>query len=142
MSQASLRPSRESTPDGTPSRSDQTATASRESLGAAIAALRAIDPAAPEAGRAAALAALAEAVRQQDAFLHAAAHDLRNPLAVIHGQTQLLRRRARRIGTPAFDPDRFDEGLAGIEAAVARTAELIDRLLDAGWETDGRGRGS
>ena len=136
MSQATPRPSPKTTPDGIPSRSDLAAAASRESLGAALAALRAMDPASRESAHATALAALGEAVRQHDAFLHAAAHDLRNPPAAIHGQAQLLRRRARRIGTPAFDPARFDEGLDALDTAVARTAELIDRLLDAGWATD------
>ena len=142
MSQANPRPSPETTPgDGLLSRSDRDAAAARHHLDAAIVSLQAMDPAAPEAARDAALAALAEAVRKQDAFLHAAAHDLRNPLAGIQGQAQLLRRRARRIGTPAFDPNRFDEGLAAIEAAVARTAVLIDRLLDAGWEPNDQGGG-
>ena len=93
-----------------------------------------MDVATPEPARDAATAELRAAVRDQDAFLHAAAHDLRNPLTAIRGQVQLLQRRARRIGTPEFDPTRFDGGLAGIDLAVARTMELIDALLDASWQ--------
>ena len=100
---------------------------------AAVAALRAMDPERPEAARDAALADLAEAAREQDTFLHAAAHDLRNPLTAMRGQAQLMRRRMRRVDLPEADAARLDEGMAGIEAAAERLGSLIDLLLDAGW---------
>ena len=120
--------------DDVPSRSAAASQASRRHLGAALTILAAMDVAAPVLARDAALAELRDAIRDQDDFLHAAAHDLRNPLTAIRGHVQLLQRRARRTGTPEFDPSRFDDGLAGIDLAVARTMELIDALLDASWQ--------
>ena len=109
------------------------AAASRRHLDAALRALRDLDPAAPGA-REAVAAELGEAVRCQDAFLHAAAHDLRNPLAAARGQAQLMRRRIGRLGVSGPDAARFDEGLASLEDAIQRMAWLIDRLLDASWQ--------
>ena len=116
------------------------AAASRRHLNAALSALRDVDPAEPEA-RDVALAELSEAIRCQDAFLHAAAHDLRNPLAAVRGQAQLLRRRIRRVGVSDSDAARFDEGLANLEDAVSRMASLIDQLLDASWQVEERESG-
>jgi signal transduction histidine kinase len=118
-----------------PSRSDLAAERSRRCFEAAVAALRAMDAERPEAARDAALAGLAEAAREQDTFLHAAAHDLRNPLTAMRGQAQLMRRRMRRVDLPEADAARLDEGMAGIEAAAERLGGLIDLLLDAGWSS-------
>jgi len=113
------------------------AAASRRHLNAALSALRDVDPAQPGA-RHLAMAELSDAIRCQDAFLHAAAHDLRNPLAAVRGQAQLLRRRIRRVGVSDSDAARFDEGLANLEDAVSRMASLIDQLLDASWQVEER----
>lgn len=103
----------------------------------ALAVLKAMTPGGPdddiEAARQTAIAALHEAMRTQDAFLHATAHDLRNPLAAIRGQVQLLQRRARRFELPTTDADRLGEALIAIDAAVGRTTALIDHLLDSTW---------
>jgi len=108
------------------------AEATKAHLRQALAVLSALPPADAEAARAAAAAILA-AAKTQDAFLHAAGHDLRNPLAAIRGQVQLLQRRSRRFDLPPADAERLARGLAAVDAAVGRTTALVDRLLDATW---------
>ncbi|HEU0115724.1 MAG TPA: HAMP domain-containing sensor histidine kinase [Thermomicrobiales bacterium] len=66
--------------------------------------------------------------RGQEAFVAAAAHDLKNPLAAIRGQAQLLRRRLRK-GEP-LSPERLEQGIEGIDAAAGRMTGLIDELVD------------
>jgi PAS domain S-box-containing protein len=66
--------------------------------------------------------------RGQEEFVAAAAHDLKNPLAAIRGQAQLLRRRLRK-GEP-LSPERLEQGIEGIDAAAERMAGLIDELAD------------
>ncbi len=74
---------------------------------------------------------LTERKRAEDewrAFVDATAHDLRNPLTAVVGQTQLLQRRLRRDGTVTFD-----EGmprLAAIVSSAGRATRLIDDLMD------------
>lgn len=70
-----------------------------------------------------------EMEQQKDAFLSAAAHDLKTPLATIKGQAQLLQRRAAR--TQLLDSARVIEGLAQIDATVTRMNRFINELLDA-----------
>ena len=118
--------------------SEQAAVTTRRHLAAAVAALRAMDPAAPWASRDEALAELLAAAREQNAYLHAVAHDLRNPLTALRGQTQLLRRRVRRADLASIEAARFEEGMARIEDATERTVQLIDSLLDAGWPVEER----
>jgi PAS domain S-box-containing protein len=60
-------------------------------------------------------------------FLDGVAHDVKNPLGVAKGYTQLLRRRVRR---GMADPGQFETSLAGIEAAVDGATAMIDELLD------------
>jgi signal transduction histidine kinase len=75
-------------------------------------------------------AARAEAAnRVREEFVTTLSHDLQNPLAVIHGQAQLLLRRL----TPAepVDPQRLATGLRSIKGAAARAALLVNNLLDA-----------
>ena len=122
----------ESEPDREPPRCEHAAAAARQHLAEAIAALRAMECAESCASRDEALAALEAAVRQQDAFLHAAAHDLRNPLTALRGQAQLLGRRARRDAA-GVEASRVRQGVEAIEEAADRTAALVDQLLDAGW---------
>ncbi len=97
-----------------------------------LAAAPAADAAQAEA-MARAIAALREAARSQDDFLHASAPDLRNPLAAARGHVQLLGRRARRFALPPAEAERLAAGLAAIDAAIGRTASLVDRLIDASW---------
>jgi hypothetical protein len=74
---------------------------------------------------------LTERKRSEDewrAFVDATAHDLRNPLTVVLGQTQLLQRRLRRDG--AFDLIDAEPRLAATASAAARASGLIDDLMD------------
>ena len=74
---------------------------------------------------------LTERKRAEDewrAFVDATAHDLRNPLTAVVGQTQLLQRRLSRDGLVSRD-----EGtprLAAIAASAGRATRLIDDLMD------------
>jgi PAS domain S-box-containing protein len=62
------------------------------------------------------------------AFIDATAHDLRNPLTAVLGQTQLLQRRLHRGG--AINRDDAESRLAAIASSAARAAGLIDDLMD------------
>jgi PAS domain S-box-containing protein len=66
--------------------------------------------------------------RLQEEFLSALAHDLKNPLTAVRGQTQLLRRRIDR--GDMTDMARLAAGLGGIDTATARMAKLLDELAD------------
>jgi signal transduction histidine kinase len=68
------------------------------------------------------------AVRARDELLSIVSHDLQSPLSVIKGQANLLTRRLERGGAP--DPSGVLEGLARIDAEVAKTSRLIGDLLD------------
>ena len=74
---------------------------------------------------------LTERKRAEDewrAFVDATAHDLRNPLTAVLGQTQLMQRRLRRDGVVTVD-----EGvprLTAIASSAGRAARLIDDLMD------------
>jgi signal transduction histidine kinase len=70
----------------------------------------------------------AAAARARDAFLAAASHDLKNPLTVIRGTTQVLQRRFLRQGSLA--PDQLLAGLTSIENAATQMASQIEELLD------------
>jgi signal transduction histidine kinase len=65
---------------------------------------------------------------QKDAFLSAAAHDLRTPLSTVKGMAQLLQRRAARIDAEGID--RIVEGLKEIDRSTSRMTRLINELLD------------
>ncbi|HLL49816.1 MAG TPA: PAS domain S-box protein, partial [Thermomicrobiales bacterium] len=74
---------------------------------------------------------LTERKRSEDewrAFVDATAHDLRNPLTVVLGQTQLLQRRLRRDG--AVDSIDAEPRLAATASAAVRASGLIDDLMD------------
>ena len=78
-----------------------------------------------------AMVELKAALREYDAFLDAAAHDLRNPLTAIKAQAQLLRRRIGRAAPSDVDPvSRVEDGLARIEVAVVQLSSLVDDLLE------------
>ena len=74
---------------------------------------------------------LTEQKRAEDdwrAFVDATAHDLRNPLTAVLGQTQLLQRRLQRGA--ALSPADGAPRLAAIASAANRAASLIDDLMD------------
>ena len=62
------------------------------------------------------------------AFIDATAHDLRNPLTAVLGQTQLLQRRLQRDGD--VDRDDAESRLTAIASSAVRAAGLIDDLMD------------
>jgi PAS domain S-box-containing protein len=62
------------------------------------------------------------------AFIDATAHDLRNPLTAVLGQTQLMQRRFRREGEMRVED--AEARLDAIAAAAIRAASLIDDLID------------
>jgi PAS domain S-box-containing protein len=62
------------------------------------------------------------------AFIDATAHDLRNPLTAVLGQTQLLQRRLQRTGE--VDRDDAESRLTAIASSAGRAAGLIDDLMD------------
>ena len=68
-----------------------------------------------------------EAQRQQERFLEVVSHDLKNPIAAVRAQAQLLLRRADRGVT---DPDGLRTGLASIDAASHRMEAQLDELQE------------
>lgn len=73
---------------------------------------------------------------EREAFVDAAAHDLKSPLTVIWGQAQLLRRQARR--GQGVEPTGLEAALATIEAAAGRMVALVDEMMDAAHLSAGR----
>ncbi len=68
-----------------------------------------------------------EALRVRDEFLASASHDLKTPLTAIRGMTQILQRRAERLGG---DAGTLQEVLGTIDTAVTRMSGLVGELLD------------
>ncbi len=66
-----------------------------------------------------------QSVRTRDDFLSAVAHELKTPLTVISGTTQLLRRRIQGDELAAASP-----GLDRIMSAVGRMTAFIEELLE------------
>lgn len=64
----------------------------------------------------------------QEEFLSSLAHDLKNPLTTVRGQTQLWLRRLHR-GEDA-DAERLESSLQGVAAAALRMTHLLDELAD------------
>ena len=64
----------------------------------------------------------------QEEFLSSLAHDLKNPMTTVRGQTQLWLRRLSRGDTP--DAGRLETSLQGVEAASLRMTHLLDELAD------------
>lgn len=68
------------------------------------------------------------AEQRQQEFLDDIAHDLRNPLAAIKGQAQLMLRQLDRKGAVA--PERLRSGLHGIQIGVEQMSAQIAELQD------------
>jgi PAS domain S-box-containing protein len=66
---------------------------------------------------------------ERQAFVDAAAHDLKTPLTSLRGQAQLLLRRMRRESL--LQADALRPGLVEIDAAARRMVTVIDEMLDA-----------
>ena len=69
------------------------------------------------------------AIRARDDLMGLISHDLRNPLTVVQGRLQLLRRRAGRV--ESLDSSELLRSLETIERSVASLAAQIDELQDA-----------
>lgn len=74
------------------------------------------------------LAQMTAMEQQKQAFLSAAAHDLRSPLTGVKGLTQLLRR--RMMGDRPLDRERVGADLLRIERSADRMNSIIGELLD------------
>lgn len=83
-----------------------------------------------------ALAEAQAALRVRDEFLGAISHDLRTPLTVIRGMTQLLRRQATRAAT--LDSARALPMLESIDGAAHKMTAMIEELLDLTYLQAGR----
>jgi signal transduction histidine kinase len=71
-----------------------------------------------------------EAIELRDTFVATVSHDLKNPLATIGAQAQLLRRLAASDADSARDRERLRAGIRRIESTVQRMTRMIDGLLD------------
>ncbi|GAC1397948.1 MAG: hypothetical protein NVSMB65_16660 [Chloroflexota bacterium] len=83
-----------------------------------------------------ALRAAVEAVRVRDDVLTTVSHDLKNPLAAIKGQAQVLARRSERAG--GANVRGLAEGLANIDISASKMTRLLDELLDVAQVQTGR----
>ncbi len=73
------------------------------------------------------------ALRAREDFLGIASHELKSPLAALHLQLQLLRRKV-----PQLPLERLDAGLARAEQQANRLAAMISELLDVSRLAAGR----
>ena len=71
---------------------------------------------------------LHELDQQRDEFLAAVSHDLRTPMAIIKGRTDLLRRSIDRDGV--LDIQKVDKGLQSIDVSTVNLVRIVDELLD------------
>lgn len=69
------------------------------------------------------------AVRARDEFLSIASHELRNPVAGIHGTAQILK---RFVDRGHVDLDQLAEYGSGLLQTSSRLVRLVDDLLDVG----------
>src|SRR5262249_18256288 len=66
--------------------------------------------------------------RMQQDFFASVSHDLKNPLAALRGQVQLLQRRIRRRQT--LEAADVESGLETIQSVRERMTGMIDELVD------------
>ncbi len=64
---------------------------------------------------------------ERETFIDSLAHDLRNPLATIQGQAQLLRRRADR---GVLEPESLDRGMTIVESEARQMGLLIQAMVE------------
>ncbi|MGH2487120.1 MAG: sensor histidine kinase, partial [Ktedonobacterales bacterium] len=80
------------------------------------------------------ITAFKELERLKDEFISVASHELKQPLTVINGQAQLLKRHLRRLETADMTTwnggDTLRQLAEGIEAQAARLNLLVSDLLD------------
>lgn len=69
-----------------------------------------------------------QAEAEREAFVAALTHDLKNPLATVHGMAQLLQRRVERDGT--VEPGRLTDGLTQVVSGTQRVVRMLNELLD------------
>jgi signal transduction histidine kinase len=80
--------------------------------------------------------AAARAEHDLRTLLFSLSHDIKSPLAVIKGHTQVLRRHiVPRASAPPLD--RLTDGLAQIEASALRVAGLVDELVEVATLQEG-----
>lgn len=77
----------------------------------------------------AALAAAEAAINARDEFVAVVSHDLRNPLAALKGQVQMVQRRAARGEVPTAE--QLIERLNVVQSSIAALSAQIDELHDA-----------
>jgi signal transduction histidine kinase len=77
-----------------------------------------------------------EAVEVRDTFLATVSHDLKNPLAAMRGQAQLLRRMAAGDSTPLAG--QVEDAMQRLQVTVDRMVRMIDGLLDVAFLELGR----
>lgn len=71
---------------------------------------------------------LERTAKSRQEFLAAAAHDMRNPLTIIRGFTQVVKRQVARLDLPAGDP--LLEALEEVEGSAEQLGGFIDELMD------------
>jgi PAS domain S-box-containing protein len=74
-------------------------------------------------------AAAEAAIKARDEFVAVVSHDLRNPLAAVKGQIQIVRRRAARGQMPTAE--QLIERLDVVQSSIAALSAQIDELHDA-----------
>jgi PAS domain S-box-containing protein len=70
-----------------------------------------------------------DAITARDEFIAVVSHDLRNPLAAIKGQIQMVRRRAARGDAPSAE--QLVERLDTIQSSITALSAQLDELHDA-----------
>ena len=76
------------------------------------------------------ISAFKELERLKDEFISVASHELRQPLTVINGQAQLLKRHLRKMALVEASGDTLRQLAEGVEAQAARLNLLVSDLLD------------
>jgi len=71
-----------------------------------------------------------QAIEVRDTFVATISHDLKNPLATISGQAQLLNRMASAERQTADTSEKLRKGIRRIESNVERMSRMVDGLLD------------